>query len=289
MVPSESDVFDILSSAHAGANAITSQNLKKAQKEGQVQATRKESGKKKLATAGKAQSIPEGDSLGDRGGLAVPSVQPSMNLLISHGTTENVFTSLLGESVEAPVVTQPSGKGHKSQKRKKAKKRPKIVISDEESGDVDRLIPADHLNWDSSGNSTAIMSETNSNVYRETESLILHVDKKFCSQLSHQASAGGDTGTAFLDVGDTRDTSSISFDTASVSRDTTLTAVGSDPSSGKVIVKPEGHSRSSSPVNVEEVVREKKAKKKKKKTKHAAEETGKQLKLKITIGRPDMT
>ena len=381
--PSAIDVLDILSSAHAGANVITSQNLKKVQKEGQGQATRKEKGKSKTASAasGKGQSTLEKESRGNRGG----PLSASSNLLISHGTTENVPTSLFERSGEAPPTVQHSGKEHKAQKRKKTKKKQKVVISDEESIDV---VHAERLTWDSSGNTTAVVSGAAPNIYRETGSLILHVDKKFCSQVSAQTTDERtatvlDTGL-FLDVGGTHDTSSQqssldttrtsldttgrsldttgisldttgrsldtigrsldttgksldtigrsldttgrfldttgksfdttgrsldttgkSFDTSSRSLDTTgksfdttgrsLDTIGksldtmftsscNDPSSGKLIIKTQGDSRSSSPANIEG---EKKAKKKKKKSKHVIEETGKQLKLKITIGRAE--
>ena len=303
---------------------------------------RKEKGRGKMAATtatGKGQSTQERESLGHRGGggLAVPSLNASSNLLISHGTTENVPTSLFDreQTAEAPPVVQYSDK---TQKHKKTKKRPKVVVSDDESIDVVR---AERLTWDPSGNTSAVVPGAVSNIYGETESLILHVDKKFCSQVSHQAADAHatvlDAGTVFLDVGGTHDTSShqytgtsldttatsldtigTSLDTTATSLDTTgtalatagrfldttgtslattgrfldttgtmLTATCNDPTSGKLVIKSQGHSRSSSPANVEGEIAKKSKKKKKKKSKHVTEGTG--LRLKITIGRSSDT
>ena len=314
---------------------------------------RKEKGRGKMAATtatGKGQSTQERESLGHRGGgLAVPSLNASSNLLISHGTTENVPTSLFDreQTAEAPPVVQHSDK---SQKHKKTKKRPKVVVSDDESIDVVR---AERLTWDPSGNTSAVVPGAVSNIYGETESLILHVDKKFCSQVSHQAADATvlDAGTIFLDVGGTHDTSShqytgtsldttatslgttgtsldttatsldttgTSLDTTATSLDTTgtslattgrlldttgtslatagrfldttgtmLTATCNDPTSGKLVIKSQGHSRSSSPANIEGEIAKKSKKKKKKKSKHVTEGTG--LRLKITIGRSSDT
>ena len=113
----------ILSSASAGANRITSVNLKKMQKEAQLQANRKEKAKKKTINKPITTTTTEKDY--DSVAMATTSTNmvknqtnPSNNTLhISHGRTENVVTSLFTQVKDVvPTTKEPVKESEKSKR-----------------------------------------------------------------------------------------------------------------------------------------------------------------------------
>lgn len=116
VVPSESDVFAILSTAGSVANEVTSENLKKVQKEAQLLSVRKEKERKKSASS-KPHS--EGSIHSSRSSVH------SSSLLITHGKTESVSNPLV-------VSGKTSATKDRGQKHKKKRKVQPVISDDEE-------------------------------------------------------------------------------------------------------------------------------------------------------------
>ncbi len=147
VVPSESDVLAILSSASTAENIVTSKTLKQVQKEAQLHGTRREKEEKgkpgkieKKRTSGKGisggHSVQSQDNEGvsdshsSHGGhKPSPHSQHTSGLLVSHGTTENVSQSLILPQAPSKVGTEL----HEAKKKRRRKRQ--IVISDEEEDD----------------------------------------------------------------------------------------------------------------------------------------------------------
>lgn len=308
VVPSESDFLAILSTASTAENVVTSENLKRVQKEAQLQGPRK-GRTKEMGRSGKLEtkkvsgkSGPQYSQDSDGGSESRPNLGPlrapplsqhASGLLVSHGTTENVSQSLVLPKKEA---TPTKANAEQELKRKK-KKRRRIVISDDEGEDVgcrsSSLTEDEPI--DVVGTGTVVnpfkpeqksrrfpesLSPTHEGA-GEATSLVLHLDRHYC-------------------MASTAEREPLVEEQASLS---STTSFQTEPSAS-VRVAIRTLSRSS-PEREEEGEREgekrtkrkKKEKKRKKKRRHESVErplgAGRDkrgtepLKLKITIGDPD--
>ena len=312
VAPSDSDVHDILSSAHTTSNTVTSENLRHAQKLGQHRAAvKREKGRKKekegekVAHSSKTNKQSSLPSSTPSTGLKVPSMHPSSSLLINHGKTLNV--SSLSVSGSKDIVhahtkqaenkqegTTSQSLSSSSSRNKGKKKKPQIVISDE-SDNEEAVVSKHHTvvahNSGQQRFSGEILTEQVSIVGKvdpdeeddeiivddsDSGSLVLSLSKEFYSQslpAEHQPTT-------------------LQSDTSA----TTYTAVPSESNATKLIIRSQGPPRSESPLTVNDDTEgggrsgKEKKKKKRKKSKHTkfqVEDEMKPLQLKITIAKLD--
>ena len=286
VIPSESDVLAILSTASTVANIVTSKNLKQVQKAAHLQGTKKErekerergrKGDRKHTSTEKIHLSQEfgGPTLGKS---IPPITQTAATVLISHGKTEKVSTSLLlpERSASSRTASQKS--------KKKKRKKPKVVISDDEedTDQISSLTEDEHIDVVSTNTVNPFKHKTTaeypdntvdgsvaSEIKSESTSLMLHLDKQYFHKQLQEQSARTQHTPAPSD--------SNPFGV------TTYTAVQADPSSTKLVFRSQGLSRNSSPQNAgvgEQILGEgerdrnggKKVKKKRKKAKRGIQE-----------------
>ena len=312
VAPSDSDVHDILSSAHTTSNTVTSENLRHAQKLGQHRAAvKREKGRKKekegdkvahSSKTNKQSSFPSSTPIT---GLKVPSMHPSSSLLINHGKTLNV--SSLSVSGSKDIVhahtkqaenkqegTTSQSLSSSSSRNKGKKKKPQIVISDESDNEEAVVSKRHTVVAHESGQqhfTGEILTEQVSIVGKvdpdeeddeiivddsDSGSLVLSLSKEFYSQ----------------SLPAEQQPTTLQSDTSA----TTYTAVPSESNATKLIIRSQGPPRSESPLTINDDTEgggrsgKEKKKKKRKKSKHTkfqVEDEMKPLQLKITIAKLD--
>ena len=309
VAPSDSDVHDILFSAHTSSNTVTSENLRHAQKLGQHRAAvKREKGRKKekegekvvhSSKTNKQSSLPSSTPSTE---LKVPSMHPSSSLLINHGKTVNVSSlSVTGSkdavhahTKQAEIKQEGStSKSSSSSSRKKGKKKkPQIVISDE-SDNEEGVVSKHHTAMSHKSGQQSFAGET----LTEQVSIVGKVDPD--EEDDEIIVDDSDSGSLVLSLSKEFYSQNLPAEQqpTTLQGDTTYTAVPSESNATKLIIRSQGPPRTESPLTINDdtelgggrSVKEKKKKKRKKlkHTKFQVEDEMKPLQLKITIAKLD--
>ena len=310
VAPSDSDVHDILFSAHTSSNTVTSENLRHAQKLGQHRAAvKREKGRKKekegekvvhSSKTNKQSSLPSSTPSTE---LKVPSMHPSSSLLINHGKTVNVSSlSVTGskdtvhahtKQAEIKQERSTSQSSSSSSSRKKGKKKkPQIVISDE-SDNEEGIVSKHHTAMSHKSGQQRFTGET----LTEQVSIVGKVDPD--EEDDEIIVDDSDSGSLVLSLSKEFYSQNLPAEQqpTTLQGDTTYTAVPSESNATKLIIRSQGPPRTESPLTINDdtelgggrSVKEKKKKKRKKlkHTKFQVEDEMKPLQLKITIAKLD--
>ena len=313
VAPSDSDVHDILFSAHTSSNTVTSENLRHAQKLGQHRAAvKREKGRKKekegekvahSSKTNKQSSLPSSTPSTE---LKVPSMHPSSSLLINHGKTVNVSSSSVTGSKDTVHAhtkqaenkqegTAPQSLSSSSSRKKGKKKKPQIVISDE-SDNEEAVVSKRHTVVSHKSGQQCFTGET----LTEQVSIVGKVDPD--EEDDEIIVDDSDSGSLVLSLSKEFYTQSLPAEQQpttlqSDTNTTTYTAVPSESNATKLIIRSQGPPRTESPLTINDDTEEgggrsgkEKKKKKRKKSKHTkfqVEDEMKPLQLKITIAKLD--
>ena len=313
VAPSDSDVHDILSSAHTSSNTVTSENLRHAQKLGQHRAAvKREKGRKKekegekvahSSKTNKQSSLPSSTPSTE---LKVPSMHPSSSLLINHGKTVNVSSSSVTGSKDIVHAhtkqaenkqegTAPQSLSSSSSRKKGKKKKPQIVISDE-SDNEEAVVSKRHTVVSHKSGQQCFTGET----LTEQVSIVGKVDPD--EEDDEIIVDDSDSGSLVLSLSKEFYTQSLPAEQQpttlqSDTSTTTYTAVPSESNATKLIIRSQGPPRTESPLTINDDTEKgggrsgkEKKKKKRKKSKHTkfqVEDEMKPLQLKITIAKLD--